>query len=193
MSKEQIFLTESEHAVQKIAHACARANNSSNPVLDVALAIEEIVYEKAQDVAGDLEIWESEHAMMVYKQICSTLIARLPSVRRLCSARPSLLVEKLLKTPADGAMAERQISKPNKPQSTFQRKKGSNKSPTSVADFLDAKPVTLTSSVKKEDEDPMYRKHPMLPPPSRPVQLKRPAEDRCLQQLQTKSIKLIPR
>jgi len=60
-------------------------------------AIEEIVYEKAQDVAGDLEIWESEHAMMVYKQICSTLIARLPSVRRLCSARPSLLVEKLLK------------------------------------------------------------------------------------------------
>jgi len=117
MSKEQIFLTESEHAVQKIAHACARANNSSNPVLDVALAIEEIVYEKAQDVAGDLEIWESEHAMMVYKQICSTLIARLPSVRRLCSARPSLLVEKLLKTPADGAMAERQISKPNKPQS----------------------------------------------------------------------------
>jgi len=97
MSKEQIFLTESEHAVQKIAHACARANNSSNPVLDVALAIEEIVYEKAQDVAGDLEIWESEHAMMVYKQICSTLIARLPSVRRLCSARPSLLVEKLLK------------------------------------------------------------------------------------------------
>jgi len=76
---------------------------------------------------------------------------------------------------------------------TFQRKKGSNKSPTSVADFLDAKPVTLTSSVKKEDEDPMYRKHPMLPPPSRPVQLKRPAEDRCLQQLQTKSIKLIPR
>mmetsp|Transcript_6650 Transcript_6650/g.8997 ORF Transcript_6650/g.8997 Transcript_6650/m.8997 type:complete len:145 (+) Transcript_6650:122-556(+) len=96
---EAEFISISEKVVKDIAKTCSSIPElSTSPLLDLALDIEEEIYCRAQSKSNPNEVWEDDSALDMYHTMCTLMIENISTdnvySRRLCSARPSHVVDK---------------------------------------------------------------------------------------------------
>jgi len=192
---ETFFLSYSESVVKSIVDICAGIPDlSCSPVLEIALGIEDEIYNRALSTApGDKELWECDGALAEYKRVSEIVLHKLVESgalnRRISSSRPSYIVDKLCGTQESSQMNCKMPSKvgaakakrlqaskkqPYQPKCRKVPEKVSrqifNKSPTSVAEMTTSKMLVLEKSDSYSCSD--MAKNAMLPPPGKPLRIK---------------------
>mmetsp|Transcript_38258 Transcript_38258/g.49346 ORF Transcript_38258/g.49346 Transcript_38258/m.49346 type:complete len:158 (-) Transcript_38258:499-972(-) len=131
----------------------------------------------------------------MYHTMCTLMIENISTdnvySRRLCSARPSHVVDKFcskkaltrrnstkkIQSKVGSANAQRLLASKNQPCEPKRSAgdaafwKGKNKSPTSVADIFNPQPLKVPNATIIYTP-PTEGKNAMLPPPSKPIRLK---------------------